>query len=77
MIERETIQAFLQDQHVEDLVQLNALLKEMTGVLVEELLEAERDDHLGYTKYDNQNKQKTDATGIPRSRCIRPKVPWR
>lgn len=58
--DKQAIQTFLKDQQIEDLVQLNALLKQMTGVVVEELLEAERDDHLGYTKYDTQNKHTSD-----------------
>ncbi len=53
----ESLRQFLEDNDIRDPVQLNMLFKQITGVLLEEMLEAERDDYLGYFRYDTQNKQ--------------------
>jgi putative transposase len=55
--DRASVREFLKENDIGDLVQLNTLLKEMTGVLVEEMLEAERDAHLGYAKYAVKDKE--------------------
>ena len=59
--DRSSVRAFLKEKDIRDLVELNTLMKEMTGVLVEEMLEAERDAHLGYEKYAVQDKQTTNS----------------
>lgn len=42
---------------VEDVRDLKSVFKEMVGEVLENGLEAELDDELGYTKYDYQNKE--------------------
>ena len=55
--DRETVKQFLKENDIRDLAQLNGFIKEMTGVMIEEMLEAERDAHLGYTRCDSANKE--------------------
>lgn len=57
--DKKAVKYFLKDNGIEDLTQLKLVFKSMAGSLLDELLEGERDDHLGYAKHDYVNK-KTD-----------------
>ena len=48
---------FVKENDIRDLAQLDTVLKEITGIVLEEMLEAERDDYLGYSRYDSANKE--------------------
>lgn len=54
--DREAVKEYLKQNDVKDVVQVDQLLKRLAGIMIEELLEAERDDHLGYDKHDTKNK---------------------
>lgn len=54
---REKAEALLQNVQVEDLSELQALMKEMMKQVVEKSLEGELDDELGYTRYDYRQKE--------------------
>ncbi len=54
---KESLRQFLKENEIRDSVQLNMLFRQITGVLLEEMLEAERDDHLGYTRDDGRIKE--------------------
>ena len=54
--DRKALREFLKENEIKDVVQVDELLKKLSGMIIEELLEAERDDHLGYDKYDTSNK---------------------
>lgn len=58
---KESLRQFLRENDIEDSVQLNMLFRQITGVLLEEMLEAERDDHLGYTRDDSRVKETDNA----------------
>ena len=53
---REKLQELLALMEVEDVQDLKSVFKEMVGEVLENGLEAELDDKLGYTKYDYRNK---------------------
>jgi transposase-like protein len=55
--DREAVKDFLKENEIRDLAQLNTVIKQMTGVMLEEMLEAERDEYLGYLRYDSSNKK--------------------
>ena len=55
--DKETLRKFLKDNDIRDIVQLNMLMKKMMGGMIEEFLEVERDDHLGYAKHDTASKE--------------------
>jgi transposase-like protein len=55
--EKESLKQFLKENDIRDPVQLNMLFRQMTGVLLEELLESERDEHLGYSRAEGRSKQ--------------------
>jgi putative transposase len=52
-----SLRQFLEENDIRDPVQLNMLFRQITGVLLEEMLEAERDEHLGYTREEGRSKQ--------------------
>ena len=54
---REKLREFLSLLEVEDIRDLKSVFKEMVGEVLENGLEAELDDELGYTKYDYRNKE--------------------
>lgn len=53
---KEKLRDFLQLLDVEDYSDLRSVFKEMVGAVLENGLEAELDDELGYSKYDYRNK---------------------
>ena len=53
---REKLTALLQQLDVNSMQDINDLFKDMIGAFLENGLEGELDDHLGYTKYDYRNK---------------------
>jgi len=62
LTDRKSVRQFIEDNDIHDPVQLNMIFKQISGVLLEEMLETERDEHLGYTREQFRNKQ-TDNTG--------------
>jgi putative transposase len=55
--QRKRLLALLQDAGVNDVEGVQELFKEMVGAVLENGLEGELDEELGYTKYDYRNKQ--------------------
>ena len=54
---RKQLLALLQDTGINDVEGVQELFKEMVGTVLQNGLEGELDDELGYSKYDYQNKQ--------------------
>jgi transposase-like protein len=59
--DKASLRQFLEENDIRDSVQLNMLFRQITGVLLEEMLEAERDDHLGYIRDDGRIKKTDNA----------------
>ena len=55
--QRKKLLALLQDAGVNDVEGVQELFKEMVGTVLENGLEGELDEELGYSKYDYHNKQ--------------------
>lgn len=49
--DRESIRKFIRENGIKDMLQLNTLIKQMTGTIIEEMLEVEREAYLGYPKH--------------------------
>ncbi len=58
---RDAIRQFIKENDIKDIAQLNSMLKEISGVFIKELLEAERDAHLGYDRYEQTGKPKKNS----------------
>ena len=50
------VRELMQELDINDMSDINALFKEFVGDILENGLEAELDDELGYSKYDYRNK---------------------
>ena len=59
--DKNTVRQFIQDNDIRDIVQLNAMLKQISGVFIEQLLEAEHYEHLGYSRYQQTLEPKANA----------------
>ena len=53
---KDKLRELMGELSVKDMTDLNSLFKEMVGDLLENGLEAELDEELGYNKYDYKNK---------------------
>ena len=55
------IQSLLSHYKPEDARDVQAMLRDLLGDTIQQMLEAEMDEHLGYTKYDYTHKQTDDS----------------
>ena len=58
---KELIQGLISHYKPEDAQDVQAMLRDLLGDTLQQMLEAEMDDHLGYSKYDYKNKQTDDS----------------
>ena len=63
MIKREKspLRKLIDERGIRDLDGVHALVKELTGGLIQEIMDAELEDELGYSKYDYRNKQTSNS----------------
>lgn len=55
--EKSPLRKLIDERGVRGLEGVHALVKELTGSLIQEIMDAELEDELGYSKYDYRNKQ--------------------
>lgn len=55
LTDKKQVRAYIKENKVANLSELNALLKTISGVFIEEILEAERDEHIGYPKHSKSD----------------------
>ena len=53
------ISSLLEHYQPKDAQDIQDMLKDLLGETLQGMLEAEMDDHLGYSKYDYKNKERT------------------
>ncbi len=58
---KELIQGLLAHYKPEDAQDVQSMLRDLLGDTLQQMLEAEMDDHLGYSRYDYKNKQTDDS----------------
>ena len=58
---KEFINSLIEHYDPKDVTDVQDMLKDMLGDTLQGMLEAEMDDHLGYSKYDYQNKHTDDS----------------
>ena len=57
LLSKEQMRKYIKEGNLKDLNDVQAMVKELFASAVQEMLEAEMDTHLGYTKHDTKNKQ--------------------
>ena len=60
-VKRELIQQMLTMYQPKDFKEFNEMLKDMFADVMQQALEGELDEELGYTKYDYKNKETTNS----------------
>jgi transposase-like protein len=55
--EKSELRKLIDERGVKDLADVHDLVKELTSGLIQEIMDAELEDELGYSKYDYKNKQ--------------------
>lgn len=71
LISKEVIRELMKDGQLKDVKDIQTLLKEQFKDIIEEMLEAELDHELGYTKYDYKNKETKNSRNGTRSKKVR------
>ncbi|WP_055668274.1 IS256 family transposase [Desnuesiella massiliensis] len=56
MLKKELLREFIRENNLTNAQELQQALKDLFASTLQEMLEAELDDHLGYSKYDYKNK---------------------
>ncbi|BBJ29128.1 mobile element protein (plasmid) [Athalassotoga saccharophila] len=56
LMSKDEIRKFIKDNDIKDIAGIEESLKRMFSSVIEEMLEAELEDQLGYTKYDYKSK---------------------
>ena len=59
--DKEQAKQFIEENDIRDIGALNKMLKNISGVFIEQILEAEQDEHLGYEKYERTEHPKTNT----------------
>ena len=70
---KEKLREFLSLLEVEDMSDLRSVFKEMVGEVLENGLEAELDDELGYSRYDYRNKDTENSRNSQRKKAEKEK----
>lgn len=74
---REKIRELLQMANIGSMDDIQNLFKETIAEFMENGLEAELDDELGYSKYDYKNKDTDNTTATAAKRCAPVLAMWR
>ena len=67
----EILKKLIQEYDVKTTRDVQEMLKDLFAETIQEMLEAELDEHLGYDRYDNQNKNTTNSRNGHRNKNVR------
>lgn len=70
LFDKKTIRDLMKQGKLKDAKDISTLLKEQFADIIEEMLEAELDEELGYTKYDYKNKETTNSRNGKRKKTV-------
>ena len=59
--EKSPLRKLIDERGIRDMEGVQALVKELTSGLIQEIMDAELEDELGYSKYDYRNKQTSNS----------------
>ena len=67
----EILKKLIQEYDVKTTRDVQEMLKDLFAETIQEMLEAELDEHLGYDRYDNQNKNTTNSRNGHRTKNVK------
>ena len=70
-LSREEAQKIIKSNKLKTMDDVSTMFKSMHAVILEEMLEAEMDQHLGYRKHDYQNKNSDNSRNGKSSKTVR------
>lgn len=70
ILSKDQIRQMIKHYGIKDAKDIHEALKDMFSETIQEMLEAELDEHLGYSKYDYKNKETTNSRNGKRSKKI-------
>ncbi|MCL2060756.1 MAG: IS256 family transposase [Oscillospiraceae bacterium] len=59
--EKSLMRQLIEERGVKDIAGVQSLVKELTAGMIQDIMDAELDDELGYSKYDYKNKQTANS----------------
>lgn len=71
LFDKKILRQMMAQGELKDATDISRILKEQFGEILEEMLEAELDEELGYTKYDYKNKNTANSRNGKRSKTVR------
>lgn len=71
LIDKSFIRQMMKEGKLKDAKDVHEMLKTEFADVIQEMLEAEMDEHLGYSKYDYKNKQTTNSRNGRRKKQVR------
>lgn len=71
LLDKKLARQLIKEGKLKDVKDIQDILKDAFGELLQEMLEAEMDNHLGYSKYDYKNKETTNSRNGKRRKAIR------
>ena len=71
LINKEVLNELMKEGKLKDVKDIQNLLKEQFKDVISEMLQAEMDNHLGYTKYDYKNKNTNNSRNGNRKKKIK------
>ncbi|MBO8161906.1 MAG: transposase, partial [Thermosipho sp. (in: Bacteria)] len=60
-INKKKLRELIKEQGLKDMADINQFIKDLLSETIQEMLEAELDNELGYSKYDYKNKETTNS----------------
>ena len=75
--DKKQVRQFIEENDIRDIGALNKMLKNVSGVFIEQILEAEQEEHLGYDSYNElRNRRPTLETAMARKGFAVSTVRW-
>lgn len=71
LFDKKVLRQLMAKGELKDAKDIKRILKEEFGEIIEEMLEAELEEELGYTKYDYKNKNTSNSRNGKRSKTVR------
>ncbi len=59
--DKRQVRRFIEENDIRDVAALNQMLKNISGVFIEQILEAEQEEHLGYERHERTRQPKTNT----------------
>lgn len=74
LVDKKMVRKLMAQGKLNSVDDIHEILKEQFGDILKEMLEAEMDEHLGYSKYDSKNKDTENSRNGKRKKTVRSNI---